>query len=207
MAPHEASVCASFLLWNEEMNEGCMVQSVSTLHKVSGRSCFPAMVLSGVGRAPNLIIILHACCCPNMSTCITSLITCSWFWVVLPDSPGMPMQLLYVTHACVCSFEKRSSFSQAQTQQQYNLKYLSYRGRTRETGSERLSATAGSEITNSIVLCWATCLLSNFLLATSEGRKVWRKRGRRGRLSMLPVPLIFLFVCGKQKKISASSCP
>lgn len=77
MAPHEASVCASSLFWNEEMKEGCVAQSVSTLHKHSGRSCFPAMVLSGIGRALNLIIILYARSHPNVRTGITSLITSS----------------------------------------------------------------------------------------------------------------------------------
>ncbi|TNN64909.1 Activating signal cointegrator 1 [Liparis tanakae] len=70
----------------------------------------------------------------------------------------------------------------APTRQQYNHEYLPERGRTGETESERLSASAGSEITNSIVLGWMTCLLSNFLLATSEGRKVWREE--RGEASL-----------------------
>lgn len=77
MAPHEASVCASFLFWNEEMNEGYMAHSLSTLHKVSGRLCFPAMALLGIGRALSLIIILYACSHPNVRTGITSLITSS----------------------------------------------------------------------------------------------------------------------------------
>lgn len=176
-------VCASFLFWNEEMNEGCLSSSVSTLQRVSGRPCFPAAVLSGNGRALNLIITLYACFHPNVSTGITTLITFGWFLnVVAKHSPGMSVQFLFFffTHACVCSSEKRSLSSQARAQQQFNHKYLSWRGRSRETESERLSATAGSKITNSIVLGWVTCLLSNFLLATSEGRKVWRKRGELG---------------------------
>lgn len=48
------------------------------------------------------------------------------------------MQLLYVTHACVCSFEKRSSFSQAQTQQQYNLVSLLRRQNQRDRERETL---------------------------------------------------------------------
>lgn len=35
MAPHEASVCASFLFRNEKMNKGWMAHLVSTLHKMS----------------------------------------------------------------------------------------------------------------------------------------------------------------------------
>lgn len=63
----------------------------------------------------------------------------------------------------------------------------------------RLSATAGSEITNSIVLCWLTRLLSNSMLATSDGRKIRRKRGRWGTQSLPPASSAInlpLFLCG-----------
>lgn len=157
------------------------------------------MVLSGIGSALNLIIILYACSNPNVRAGITSFIKPSWFWVFLPAFLRRAYAIA-LCHTClcvcVCSFEKRSLSSQAPTQQCSSITTtISYRGRTGKTESEGVSATAGSEITNSIVLCSVTCLLSNFLLATSEGRKVWRKRGRRGRFSLLPVPLIFLCLC------------
>lgn len=70
---------------------------------------------------------------------------------------------------------------------------MSISAREEETESKSCSATAGSEITNSIVLCWVTRLLRNFLLATSHGRGVCRSRRIWGE-AMLPVLLIFLCV-------------
>lgn len=70
---------------------------------------------------------------------------------------------------------------------------MSISAREEETESKSCSATAGSEITNSIVLCWVTRLLRNFLLATSHGRGVCRSRRMWGE-AMLPVLLIFLCV-------------
>lgn len=61
-------------------------------------------LLSGIERALNLIIILYACSQPVVSTGITSLATSSRFVVFLPDTPGMPMQLLQVAHASLRVF-------------------------------------------------------------------------------------------------------
>lgn len=116
----------------------------------------------------------------------------------------MPIQFHCVTRLFVLIIEE-ILIQPSLTQQQYNHKYLCQG----ETERESVFATAGSEITNSIVLCCVTCLLSYFLLATSEGRKVWRKRNRQAKPSMLPVPLIFFSLCAaKQENIYlASACP
>lgn len=72
-----------------------------------------------------------------------------------------------------------------------------------ETESRRRSATAGSEITNSIVLRRVTRLLRNFLPATSRRRGVRSKRGGcgEGKKALLPAPLIFLCVCVFHKRM------
>lgn len=193
MAPREACVCASFLFWNKEMFEGCVAQSISTLHKVSGRPSFPALVLSRIGWALNLIIILYACFHPNVRKGITSLITSSWFWVFSCSSiPQACLSNCFMSHMPVCVHMRRVLYPAKPRPSSTITTSISPREGEPERQRARGSATAGSEITNSIVLCWMTCLLSNFLRATSEGRKVWRKRGRRGRPPMLPVALIFL---------------
>lgn len=152
----------SVLEWENEWGL-CVVVS-KYLCKVSGRPCFPATILSGIGRALSLIIILYACSHPNVRTGITSLIMSSWVWVFLPTFPRH-VYAIPSCHTCVCSLEKRSLSSPAQPSVRINTS-ISSQERTRETESVRLSAAAGSLITNSIVLHWAIRLFGNFLVVS-----------------------------------------
>lgn len=160
----------SVLEWENEWRL-CVVVS-KYLCKVSGRPCFPATILSGIGRALSLIIILYACSHPNVRTGITSLIMSSWVWVFLPTFPRHVYAIPSChTCLCVCSLEKRSLSSPAQPSVSINTS-ISSQERTRETESMRLSAAAGSLITNSIVLHWAIRLFGNFLVVTRDKWKV-----------------------------------
>lgn len=86
-------------------------------------------------------------------------------------------------------------------QRQSLLKRENWKDRERET-----LCHCGSEITNSIVLCWVTCLLSNFLPVTAEERKVWRERESE-RPTVLLVPLIFFSLCSAKYSLHLSSKP
>lgn len=103
----------SVLEWENEWRLRVVVSKY--LCKVSGRPCFPATILSGIGRALSLIIILYACSHPNVRTGITSLIKSSWVWVFLPTFPRHVYAIPSChTCLCVCSLEKRSLSSPAQ---------------------------------------------------------------------------------------------
>ena len=109
----------------------------------------------------------HHVQCPFQSKCGNShltLVTCRWFWVFLP-ALNRHVYWIALCHIRLCVFIGEGCLSsQTPAQQQYYHNYLFLRGETRETESESL-CHCGSDITNSIVLGWVTCLLSNFLPA------------------------------------------
>lgn len=121
------------------------------------------------------------------------------------------MQLLYVTRAslsvCVCSFERRSLSSQVPTQQQYNHKYLSSRGRTRETERETL---CHCRVRDYKLNCTLLGDMSAQQLPASDirGEESREKEGEAREAAPASSAInLSLFVCSKQNKNLASALP
>lgn len=186
MAPHGASVCASSLFWNEETNEGCAAHSL-----YSAKRRWAIVFPSCQGSKELLIQSLFFRPVPVVRAGITLLITTSWFVVFFARNPRHAWAIA-VGHTCLSACVHLRDLYPVELRASSG-KTMSISAREEETESKSCSATAGSEITNSIVLCWVTRLLGNFLLATSHGRGVCRSR-RMWREAMLPVLLIFLCV-------------
>lgn len=156
-------------------------------------------LLSGIERPLNLIIILYACSQPVVSTGIIHSLHladlqcfCQTPQACLCNCCRSHMPL------CVCSFEKRSLSSQAPTQQQYNHKYLSQRGRDREQ-----ETLCHCRVRDYKLNCALLGDMSAQKLPASDitGEESFEKQGE-AREAMLPVPLIFLCVQHKTKNVA-----
>lgn len=198
------SVCATSPVLGMRKWTDVAQRTPCTLHAESAGD--RVSLLPGIERALNSIVILLLCSSRERRHRFAhydeSIHSVRFF--VLPRNPRHAWAIAVgrpcLSPACVDSrdlypVELRASGKKKPNKKKQNNRVFSTG--EEETESRRRSATAGSEITKSIVLRRVTRLLRNFLPATSRRRGVRSKRGGcgEGKKALLPAPLIFLSVC------------
>lgn len=199
------SVCATSPVFGMRKWTEVAQRTPCTLHAESAGD--RVSLLPGIEGALNSIVILLLCSSRERRHCFAHydepIHSVSFF--VLPRNPRHAWAIAVgrpcLSPACVDSRDLYPAELRASGKKKPNNRVFSTG--EEETESRRRSATAGSEITNSIVLRRVTRLLRNFLPATSRRRGVRSKRGEcgEGKKALLPAPLIFLCVCVFHKRM------